>query len=359
MLLSNQIKEKISIEVIKTLITRFESFPENATGNRNAPFHEAFLNAFSRDLEGRIPDIPFFITLSSWLHGLNTTLGQMFFENVAHILCNGEKCEYTAKRSMNLPILTTKSEKIDQIMTDLSNSRATPDLNAENAFLFEAEDDSTAATTSAPDFSADVFFEDNDGNPVAIELKSVKPNSGEVNGEKRKILNGKAALFRKFNRPVRFYIGFPFDPNVDRQNGEQPISHNKQRFFDSIINMKKFFAQEETLLAGELWDFLSEQNNTMQELLDIINAISTPNFKNEFNFLRDTEHRRDHSYIETLRRWNLFSEQYLIENLDVLESKIGNDFRLKRKYKQKPFKNNGDYNFDRYNSLKVLLTPAN
>ncbi len=67
MSLSAQQKEKISIEVIKTLITRFESFPKDASSNRNAPFHDAFLKAFSDKLLGKVSDTSFFITLSSWL----------------------------------------------------------------------------------------------------------------------------------------------------------------------------------------------------------------------------------------------------------------------------------------------------
>jgi hypothetical protein len=60
-----------------------------------------------------------------------------------------------------------------------------------------------------------VFFEDNN-SVTAIELKSVKPNSGEMRGEKQKILEGKAALFRKFpQKKIKFYIGFPFDPTAD------------------------------------------------------------------------------------------------------------------------------------------------
>jgi hypothetical protein len=61
MALSNKQKEKISIEVIKTLVTRFESFPEDASNNRNAPFHESFLRAFSDKLNGKVSDTPFFI----------------------------------------------------------------------------------------------------------------------------------------------------------------------------------------------------------------------------------------------------------------------------------------------------------
>lgn len=36
MALSNKQKEKISIQVIKTLVARFVSFPEDASNNRNA-----------------------------------------------------------------------------------------------------------------------------------------------------------------------------------------------------------------------------------------------------------------------------------------------------------------------------------
>ena len=96
--MTNQTKEKIAFEVIRTLISRFESFPNDSTSNRNAPFHEAFLNAFKDKLEEKVSDIPFIISLSSWMHGLNTTLGQQFFENVAHIVSNGTKRDGQIKR---------------------------------------------------------------------------------------------------------------------------------------------------------------------------------------------------------------------------------------------------------------------
>ncbi len=91
---------------------------------------------------------------------------------------------------------------------------------------------------------------------IAIEVKSVKPNSGEMKGEKQKILEGKAALYRKFpDKEIQFYIGFPFDPTVNPED-ESVTSFNKSRFLGSIINMNKYFALDETLVASELWDFL-------------------------------------------------------------------------------------------------------
>ncbi len=349
--LTNQQKEKISIEVIKTLVTRFDNFPEDASNNRNAPFHEAFLNAFSDKLNGKVSDTPFFISLSSWLHGLNTTLGQIFFENIAHHLCNGEKREYTSKRLGNLKITQTQRNHISQIIADLSNTTTTPDLTNENNLLFANYND---AVINAMDFSADVFIEDTN-TITAIELKSVKPNSGEMKGEKQKILEGKAALYRQFpGKQIHFYMGFPFDPTVNPAT-DAVTSFDKTRFLGSIINMTKYFDPNETLVASELWNMLSGQPNTMEEILKIINAISTTSFLNKFQLLTDNTKRLSPEYRNQLNEWNLFSELELINNNNSLVTKIGTDTTLTRIYNKIAFDKKGNYNTDRYSTLKQLV----
>ena len=351
MSLPNQVKEKISIEVIKTLVTRFESFPEDASNNRNAPFHEAFLKAFSDRLADKVCDTPFFISLSSWLQGLNTTLGQTFFENVAHHLCGGEKREYTSKKLGNLQIHQTQRNHISQIIVDLSNSTKLPGLRDENDLVFITDE---TLLTRAMDFSADVYIED-DEQIIAIELKSVKPNSGEMKGEKQKILEGKAALFRTNpTKNVMFYIGFPFDPTVNPVS-ESVTSYNKTRFLGSIINMNKYFAFDETLLASELWNFLSGQENTMEEILEIINIISTPDFLLKFQLLTDNSKRRTSEYRTQLQEWNLFSELELVDNDAIIVQRIGRNTSLNRVYNKMAFDNKGNYNKERYNQLKELL----
>ncbi|MCG2734960.1 MAG: TdeIII family type II restriction endonuclease [Thermoplasmatales archaeon] len=351
MSLSSNIKEKIAIEVIKVLVTRFESFPDDASNNRNAPFHEAFLNAFSDKLSGKVSDTPFFISLSSWLQGLNTTLGQTFFENVAHHLCNGEKREYTSKKLGNLQIEGSQKSNISSIITNLSNALISPNLTTENQLIFQS---SNTALVNAIDFSADVFIEDNN-SITAIELKSVKPNSGEMRGEKQKILEGKAALYRKFtNKQIKFYIGFPFDPTVNPLC-ESVSSFNKTRFLNSIINMNKFFAQDETLIACELWDLLSEQTQTMEQILEIINTIATPNFLIEFQFINDSANRKKSNYIEKLEKWFLYSEKNLVVNDMNISSIIKNGISLTRIYNKTPFDNKGNYNFERYSILMNIL----
>ena len=341
-------KEKISFEVIKTLVSRFELFPEDASSNRNAPFHEAFLNAFSDKLVGKVSDIPFFISLSSWLHGLNTTLGQTFFENVAHILSDGEKREYTSKKLGNLQVHKTQKENTNSIITKLSNSECQPNLERENSLLFIRD---SSVLVNAIDFSTDVFIED-ENKIVAIELKTVKPNYGEMHREKQKILEGKAALYKKFpNKEIEFYIGFPFDPTSD---ASQPVGYDKTRFFNSIINMNKYFAEKEVKVASELWNFLSGEEDTMEQLLDIVNTISTAEFMNKFNYLNSNENRQHERYSEILRNWNLFTERKLVVNDEEIKCNIKRDRRLLRIYNQSPFKKGG-YNFERFMVLMKLI----
>ncbi|MDR0972513.1 MAG: TdeIII family type II restriction endonuclease [Prevotellaceae bacterium] len=353
MALNNKTKEKVALEVIKVLVTRFESFPENTSKNRNAPFHEAFLKAFADRIEDTVSDTAFLISLSSWLQGLNTTLGQTFFENVAHILCNGEKREYTSKKRGNLSITQTQRDNITKIIADLSTSTTKPHLQAEEQAIFlpnESEEE-----IKALDFSADVFFEDSD-SITAIELKSVKPNSGEMRGEKQKILEGKAALFKQYpNKKVRFYIGFPFDPTVNPEE-EDNTAYNKTRFLSSIINMNKFFAEEETLIAEELWDFLSGEKNTMKTLLDIINIIATPDFYTKYQVLTDDTKRNTQEHLNILNEWYLVSESHItrlyneLRNVDPTMSQP-----YERIYNQSSFDSNGKYNWKRFNLLEPIL----
>lgn len=348
--LSQENLEKISFQAIKVLFSRFESFPEDASSNRNAPFHKAFLNAFADKFQDKVSDIPFFISLSSWLQGLNTTLGQTFFENVAHILCDGEKREYTSKKLGNLQIDRKQKENINSIITELSTGKAQPNLASENQKLFI--DDSTEPV-SAIDFSADVYIDD--GTQItAIELKSVRPNSGEMRGEKQKMLEGKAALYKFFTgKSIKFFIGFPFDPT---NSPDDETGCNKTRFLNSIINMNKFFAQGEVLLAGELWDFLSGEQGTMTQLLQIINTIATTEFLNKYDFINNHQNKVTNLelYKQRLTEWNLHSELELVNNETTIKTNIGTNKKLIKIFNQLVFRD-GDYNIDRYSALQKLI----
>ncbi|MDZ4722465.1 MAG: TdeIII family type II restriction endonuclease [candidate division Zixibacteria bacterium] len=343
-------EELIALEVIRVLFSRFEDFPEDALSNRNAPFHEAFIRAFENKFKDKVCDIPFFISMSSWLQGLNTTLGQTFFERVSHILCDGEKREYTSKKSGNLQIGKVQKDVINTLITDLSNTRVTPDFKREDELLFIND---LSESVNAIDFSADIFIED-DKSVTAIELKSVRPNSGEIRGEKQKLLEGKAALFRKFpGKRVRFFIGFPFDPT----SAESMTGYDKTRFMSSNVNMRKFLDREEILLASEFWYFLSGEKLTMEYIIGIINAIATPDFELKYRFLNNEDRRTndEDSYKKQLLEWKLYSELRIVENDAVIRTEIAGDQRLTRTYNKLPF-HNGNYSVDRFNKLNELIS---
>ncbi|PIQ68299.1 MAG: hypothetical protein COV91_04860 [Candidatus Taylorbacteria bacterium CG11_big_fil_rev_8_21_14_0_20_46_11] len=63
----------------------------------------------------------------------------------------------------------------------------------------------------------------------------------------------------------KFLIGFPFDPT-----SATPTGYDKERFFNYLIEFKKFFTPDEVLIASEFWDFLSGSRNTMEKILDVI-----------------------------------------------------------------------------------------
>ncbi len=338
-------KEKIAHAVIAVLAQRFRTFPTSATANRNAPFHQAFLQAFREHLEPHVTDVPYLISLSSWLHGLNTTLGQTFFERTAHALCYGEKVIFEHPR-----ITSRQAEIIDQILTDLKNGVTPPSVAREDTLLRAAAREGDLI--AAPKFTADVLIEDVDARQLtAIELKSVRPNSGEMRGEKRKILTAKAAWFVEHpGWEIHYFMGFPFDPLC-----KTPTGADKHRLLnDLLVEGQKFLDAEEVLLAGELWDTLSGASHTMETILEIINTIATPKFMEQFTFVREGKNRRKapQRYREILQRW------YLISEIRFWEQENHHNLAVYRRLLDRTlFSPEGKYNTDRYQDLNNLSKP--
>ena len=280
MAISKLTQQQIATQVIRTLYSQFEKFPEDVNNNRNAPFHEAFVKAFSDKLDGKVSSIPTLISLSSWLHGLNTSLGQSFFENTAQILCGGEKKEFTTGKKNNLPIEQSQKDAVSKIITDLSNGNQTPSLLNENTLIFQKPSNSNLV--EGTDFTADVFFE-NSAEIVCIEIKTVKPNKSIFKAEKQKILEAKAALKLKYpSKEIKYFLAFPFDPLSDT-----PCGYDKKRFMEYSVGFTKYFDEAEILLGAEFWDYLSGATSTMEIVLEIINKIATPHFMNELVFLSE------------------------------------------------------------------------
>ena len=329
----NSQKQAISFEVIKILNSRFNSFPAIDDSTRNAPFHKSFLNAFAANFARLHTNAEALLNVSSWIHGLNTTLGQSFFETVAHILCQGKKRTFT-----NNLASVQQVQSVHAIMTELKNGTQAPNREREERILWE---NINGETESVPNFTVDCFWEDSE-KVVAIELKSVRPNSGEMRGEKQKILVSKAALKRHFpNKKIFYYFGFPFDPL-----SATPTGSNKETFMNSVIELPKFCAPEEILLADELWSFLSGETGTMEQILQIICQIATPEFNENLLFLSSSAYLENKSrYNQLIEKWNLCQEQQISKNIDRLSNCQNPEIR--KFLLEPPFSSGGKYNLRR------------
>ena len=260
MALSINQKSRITEEVKKILESRIESFPDISSQNRNAPFHDLILDCFTEQFKEFDIETPRLVAIASWMHGLSTSLGSGF-ENIAHILSGGYKKKFTGP--FTLKVKQSQAQIIDEIIRKLKSSEVTPSIKKEDAKIFNFS--TSENQVDALGFTADIFIE-RKKEIIAIEMKSVRPNSGEGRAEKQKILYGKAALKLIYPKhKIKFFVGFPFDPT-----SKEPTKYDKKRFFDYLIEFKKFFAQNEVLIASEFWDFLSGSKNTMEEILDVI-----------------------------------------------------------------------------------------
>ena len=241
-------------------------------------------------------------------------------------------------RSFQEGLLTITYDKvaaIGDIMIDLKNGTQQPSLQREdNIIAANANGD----IQDAPNFTADCFYE-TDTDVVAIELKSVRPNSGEMRGEKQKILVGKAVLRALYpNKNVKYIFGFPFDPTSDGDT-----TYDKARFLHYLVEAEKFVAHEDFLIADELWSFLASSNGAMQEMLDIINRIATPEFMDIYDKIQD-EHVDKREKRALLESWYQYSEVAIIDNVRYTTTNC-------RLYNQPIFKTDGGYNEKRLQLL--------
>ena len=332
MRIPNSKKEQIALFIIKTLYSHWMSINDtHCVINTNTPFDKAFGTICTN--EYKIKDIDRYLCKNAILNWLNTDEGQSFFVNIANILCDGEKKDFKGKL-----IFTNQINAISEIMIDLKNGTQEPSLSRENQII---NNNRSGNKQTAQNFTADCFYE-TDTEVVAIELKSVRPNSGEMKGEKQKILQAKAVLQELYpNKIIKYYFGFPFDPT-----STSDTEYDKSRFIDYLVEAEKFIDKDEILIADGLWSFLlGKESGVMAELLNIINTIATPSFMDKYNSIQN----KDTGYDSILTEWFLDSEHTIFENRNRFTEK--SYIRIKN---QNIFNTDGSYNNKRLELLNVI-----
>lgn len=348
-MIDKELKQDIATQLIKYLYEQYNSFSEVILrGQIVEQAYKKYLADFSENLtlssiviEKDFPINPIFPFVVE-------SLGQSFFENTAHLLCGGEKKEFTTGKRNNLQIEQTQKDAIAKIITDLSNGNQSPSLQNENATIFQQP--TASNLVEGTDFTADVFFE-NDIDVVCIEIKTVKPNKGVFKVEKQKILEAKAALKLRYpQKQIKYFLAFPFDPL-----SSTPCGYDKKRFLEYSVGFTKYFDEAEILLGAEFWDTLSGVPQTMEEILVIINTVATPDFMNELAFLSEPQnaimHKQD--YLNLLQKWSLYQEYELVNQSAQIKAKLTSK-KLENIYNQSCFKD-GEYKWQRAKMLCELL----
>lgn len=331
-------KERIAVETVKVLYCQIKEITQTINSRQTKQYIETLFHSLFDWKFGTI-------SLSSWMHGLNTSLGQSFFERTAYILSNSKKKDFK-----NNTITELQISEISKIITELQNRRGDtkPNLQSENERIWSANH---GAEDSAHDFTIDIFWED-ETEVVAIEAKTVRPNSDVSKLTKDKILRAKCVLKKLYpNKNVKYFYGFPFDPY-----GVNPTTSDKTEFMRKNVNFSKYFAEDEVLLASEFWDYISGTPRTMETILEIINQIATAEFPAKREFLQNKSNAEIHEqeYMELLDLWQLGREKTLIENEEQIKQKISGNKALTRVFNQDIFIK-GDYNENRVSQMLDLI----
>jgi hypothetical protein len=248
---------------------------------------------------------------------------QLFLENTSHSLSDGYKNVFN-----NLEISNEQNRNIIEIITDLKKSLTSPNTEIENKKIFL----SPKKEIKVGRFEVDCYYETCD-QLICINFVTDKYPSFLL--EKDRLLFSKAALkTAKPDKNILFYLGIPSTSIYKNQLQNEA---------------KQYFSKDEILIADELWGFLAEDTNTMQQLLDIINAIATPQFMEKFDLINTPEnlYTQKEAVIRVLTKWCLNDELRIMQHFDALD-----DDKKARKQLLKPiFLSSGEYNHSRCMSL--------
>jgi len=193
------------------------------------------------------------MALYSFIHSVNTMLGQSIFEKVAEFIAIQSFDK--AKSQYNFEGYLSKNAilEIDKIMFNLKSANLPAnELNENEKIRSVATKGLIGKKRKA---RIDVFAQKND-TEYYFEIKTVKPNIDVFARTKEKLLQWKAMRYSiDQDIRIRAYICIPYNPEAPNPYSRWTL----QGLYD---------LENEVLVAEDFWDFLGGVG-TYEELLDI------------------------------------------------------------------------------------------
>lgn len=235
----NEIESLLTWKIREKLVGYF---PETT----NMPFHVRLLG---KDR----------MALFSFVQSINTTLGMSVFEQVAEVIARPHfKSVSYQYKDFNNTISEDAQLEITRIMNSLSTAQKTPDKLAEISAILAVAQTGTIINVRQP--RIDLFLESHDGTEYYFDLKTAKPNMGDIAGLKRTLLNWVAIRGVIDSRQNIFTgLAIPYNPY-------EPDPYNRWTFAGM------FDLPNELKVAGEFWDFLGGEHS-YEDLLDVFEKV--------------------------------------------------------------------------------------
>jgi len=199
------------------------------------------------------------MALFSFIHSVNTMLGQSIFEHVGKIIAelNAKRAEDQYKNLKGY-ISSEAVLKIDQIMRDLRAGKRKPDKELETIEVLSTANRGNLG--SRIEKRVDLFVETKEGTEYYFELKTAKPNINEFTGIKKQLLEWIAMRgSENQNVAIKTIVAIPYNPYEPEPYERWTLSG----LFD---------LEQEVLVGEEFWDLLGGEK-TYEDLLNVFEEV--------------------------------------------------------------------------------------
>jgi hypothetical protein len=199
------------------------------------------------------------MALFSFIQSVNTTLGTSVFEQVAVIIAKPHfKQAVNQYREFNNTISDNAQRAIQEMIDELKSMSRKPDKPAETASILKASQGGILKTVKRP--RIDLFLETHKGIEYYFDLKTAKPNIGEIVAFKRTLLEWVAMRGAKSPKAqIHTLLAIPYNPY-------DPAPYARWTF------QGMFDLPNELKVAEEFWDFLGG-DQTYNQLLRVFEEV--------------------------------------------------------------------------------------
>ena len=230
-------------EIKQYLITKIKQKLANYNPETNSmPFHYRLLG---KDR----------MALFSFIHSVNTMLGQSIFEYVGRIIAKPKaKQAIDQYRKLEGYISNQAVLKIDQIMRDLRAAKRKPNKEKETREILNVATKGNLGRKLKK--RVDLFVETQEGIEYYFEIKTAKPNINEFTGIKKQLLDWIAMRgSKKQDVNIKTIVAIPYNPYEPEPYERWTL----QGLFD---------LEQEVLVGEEFWNFLGGER-TYEDLLNV------------------------------------------------------------------------------------------